>query len=535
MKSNQNHLRKIGTTALAIAALSLSGLESKAQFLQDAIRVAQPDYGSTARFKALGNAQTSLGGDLSSIGGNPAGLGFFNQSDIGLSFDFLSDVNDANYFDSNSNNSLNKLGLSQAAVVFNFPTVRARGSNLQDGWLNFNVGIGYHKTNDFNSTLGYSGINPSSTFAHFLADKRDSPFGEIEGDFGWESYLVDFNESSPNNTYHYPTVLEGDNAQKNILTDRGQQSTTNISFGSNYSNKLYLGFSLGLSSFRYDTNQLFSESGYTKSFYDIQIENPYSEFLDSNSDAYQFLEAEYDLEYSYKQKTQGTGVNATLGVIYKPAPNVNIGLSATTPTWYHVSDEAFTFMDTWYYDNASATEPFFTYNSDQIENYLEYNLRTPYRVSGGVSTVFGMGLVSVDLEYVDYSSMRFSASDALSQNQKIDLDNEMNQGIKDTYTSAMNVRAGAEYMFAQNLLGRIGYSHKGSPYKDSDFKTQTISGGLGYRINNLYIDLTYQNFQQSFSSSPYTIDTDFWKEAENPSADIKNMRHNVYLTLGFKF
>lgn len=534
MKSNKNRLNTFGITALAIVALSITALESQGQYLQDIIRVAQPEYGSTARFKALGNAQTSLGGDLSSIGGNPAGIGFFNQSDIGLSFDFLSDNVESDYFGSNNTNSLNKFGLSQAAVVFNFPTVRARGSNLQDGWLNFNIGIGYHKTNDFNSTIGYSGQNTSSTFAHFLSDQMDSPLGGIEGDFGWESFLIDYNKSNPNNTYHYPAVLEANNSQLNTFTDRGQQSTTNISFGSNYSNKLYLGLSLGLSSYRYNTKQLFRESGYTKSYYDIISENPDSEFVDENSDAYQFLEAEYDLEYNYRQQTHGTGVNATLGLIYKPVPSVNIGLSATTPTWYNVSDEAFTYMDTWYYDNAAATEPFFTYNSDEIENYLEYNIRTPYRINGGVSSVFGMGLVSVDLEYVDYSSMHFSASDALGLTQKTDLDQDINQGIKDSYTSAVNVRAGAEYMFAENILGRIGYAHRGSPYKNADLKSETVSGGLGYRINNMYIDLTYQHFSQSYSSNPYVIDNEWWN-TENPEATIKNTRHNVYLTLGFKF
>src|SRR5690554_2444476 len=81
--------------------------QAQAQYLSETIRIAQPDYGSTARFKAMGNAQTSLGGDLSSLGGNPAGLGFFNQSDIGFSLDFLADIHDGNYFGTNSNYPIN--------------------------------------------------------------------------------------------------------------------------------------------------------------------------------------------------------------------------------------------------------------------------------------------------------------------------------------------------------------------------------------------------------------------------------------------
>lgn len=524
---------KIGVLASVLPFLLMPSLNAEAQYLQDVIKVAQPDYGSTARFKAMGNAQTSLGGDLTAIGGNPAGLGFFNQSDISFSLDFLSDHNDVTYFGNNNLNSLNKLGLNQAALVFHTPSRRARGSNLTTGWLNFNFGVGYHKTNNFNSTLGYSGINTSSTFSHFLSDQADA--GLIEGDLGWESFMVDYNGSNPQNTYHYPAVLEQDNAQKNVLTDKGIQSTTNFAFGANYSNKLYLGASVGFTHYNFTTQQMFAEDGYTKSYDDIYRENPNSDFLDSSQDAFQLLEAEYSTEYNFSQTTKGNGVNATLGIIYKPIPNVNIGLSATTPTWNMVTDESSLFLDTWYYDNPQASDPFFSYNSEEIEDYIEYTIRTPYRISGGVSTVFGMGLISVDLEYTDYSSMHFSASDQLGLSLKQDLDRRMNDGIKSTYTSAVNFRAGGEYFFTENLLGRIGYSHRGSPYKDSELTTETVSGGLGYRINNMYLDLSYQHFNQSYISNPYTIDTGFWEGYSNPQADVTHTRHQVFMTIGFKF
>src|SRR5690606_3757401 len=147
------------------------------------------------------------------------------------------------------------------------------------------------------------------------------------------------------------------------------------SLGANYSNKLYLGMSIGLPSFRYTGTQTFTESGYMKSYYDIYAENPNSDFLDATSDAHEFLEADYQLEYNYDQTSRGTGVSGTIGLIYKPAPMVNIGISASTPTWYWVTDEGTTFFDTWYYD-AGANDPFFTYNSDESNDYLEYVIRT---------------------------------------------------------------------------------------------------------------------------------------------------------------
>src|SRR5690606_5696500 len=144
------------------------------------------EQGASARFKALGNAQTALGGDLSSISGNPAGLGFFGQSDIGLSFDFSSDVNKALYFGTNSKNNVDKLGINQAAAVFHIPMRRAQGSNLSSGWLNFNIGIGYHRTGNFNSTMGFTGINDESSYGHFMALED----GNLPGDIGWQFGMV---------------------------------------------------------------------------------------------------------------------------------------------------------------------------------------------------------------------------------------------------------------------------------------------------------------------------------------------------------
>lgn len=527
------YIKKI---ALSTMLLSVFGITAHGQYLQDVLRFSQPEQGATARFKGLGNAQTALGGDLSSISGNPAGLGFFGQSDIGISIDYANDLNKAGYFGTNSQHSVDKLGFNQLGAVFHIPARRARGSNLTSGWLNFNIGIGYNKTNNFNSTVGYSGENPSSTFAHFLSDEIDY-YNSNLGEFGYQGFIVDFNGMDPDNTYHYPIAAEGNNAQENTFTHSGTQSETNIAFGANYSNKFYIGASVGFSSFNYRGKQLFKEFGYTKNVGDIFPENPESEFVDESSDAYQILNAEYDLVYDYDQITQGRGVNAKLGFIFKPVPYINIGLSATTPTWYNVTDDAQELLDVSYYDNAEATEPFHDYFSDEDDGayYLEYKLRTPYRINGGVSALFGLGLVSADVEYVDYTSMHFSASDALGLDGKSEVDQNMANGIADTYKGAVNVRVGGEFMVADGLLIRAGYGHRGSPYKNQSITGQTVSGGLGYRINNMYVDLTYQHFSQSFDSNPYTVD-EWWGESiTTPTADLKNNRSSVFLTLGVKF
>lgn len=527
-------IKKI-SLGILVGLLTFSYQNSFGQYTQDILRFSTQDQGGTARFKGIGNAQTSLGGDLSSIHGNPAGLGFYNQSDFSVSLDYLNNKNSADYFGQNTQMDLNRLGFNQIGIVFNIPAKKEIGSDLRSGWLNYNIGIGYSKNSNYNSSVGYAGLNPNSTFAHFLADERDLNPNSLFGDFGWNSYLIDYSDYQPNNTYYYPSVLEGNNRQMNKLSERGDHSVTNISLGSNISNKFYLGFSLGFTSFKYDYSQKFDEFGMTKSYDDILRENPNSDFLNSSNDAYQLLEADYEMSYNFKQKTTGNGFNGTLGFIYRPVPQVNIGFSATTPTWYAVQDESTSYFDTWYFDNAQATQAFYEYNSDEYTDYLEYNMTTPYKISGGISAVFGAGLISADVDFIDYSSIKFSASDALGMTTKSDLDAAMKEQIRSTYTGAVNFRVGGEYRFTDQFLGRVGYANQGSPYKNEDIKTQVISAGLGYRINNIFIDAAYQNRKQDYNSSPYSVDNNFWGIDENPSATIKNQMHSVFLTVGFKF
>ena len=522
---------------LLIAAAFLVGTYGHvhAQYLQDVLHFSRPERGATARFKALGNAQTALGGDLSSISGNPAGLGFFNRSDFSVSLDYLSEGQKSTYFGTSSNKNVNRLGLGQIGVVFHLPTQRYTGDDLESGWLNFNIGIGHSKNNNFYQNLGYAGINPTSSFTHFLSDQRDLG-NEVEGLLGWDSYLIDFNETNPNNVYHYPSVLERNNSQRNSVKNQGFQSETNISFGANNSNIFYVGASIGLSTFSYKSNQSFKELGVFKSYDDFYRENPSSTFLDPSEDGYELLESEFDMNFNYNQNTRGSGINGKLGIIYKPTTQFNLGLSYSTPTWYKVIDEANTFMDTYYYQNSDASTPFFEVESDYIENYLEYNLRTPGRIHAGASGIFGLGLITADVEYVDYSSMKFSASNALSSAEKENVDNNMASGVKSTYTNALNYRVGGEYRITPEFLARIGYAHLGSPYKEVSTTTQTYSGGLGYRYHNIYVDLTYMQNAYSYTTNPYTIDTEWWGSTyANPVADVKVTRAQAFLTVGMKF
>ncbi|MDR1682109.1 MAG: TonB-dependent receptor, partial [Candidatus Symbiothrix sp.] len=56
----------------------------------DAVRLSRSDLKGTARGVAMGGAFGALGGDVTSIGINPAGLGIYRSSEINTSLGFTS-------------------------------------------------------------------------------------------------------------------------------------------------------------------------------------------------------------------------------------------------------------------------------------------------------------------------------------------------------------------------------------------------------------------------------------------------------------
>ncbi len=64
-------MKRIGLLLLAISFMFQGVI---AQNVDDALRYSQIFYGGTARFMSMGGAFTALGGDISSLSQNPAGL-----------------------------------------------------------------------------------------------------------------------------------------------------------------------------------------------------------------------------------------------------------------------------------------------------------------------------------------------------------------------------------------------------------------------------------------------------------------------------
>ena len=72
---------------MAVCGLVLS-MTVSAQNAYDAEHLLGNDLNGTARFVGMGGAMGALGGDISVMGTNPAGIGIFRSNDVSVSLGF---------------------------------------------------------------------------------------------------------------------------------------------------------------------------------------------------------------------------------------------------------------------------------------------------------------------------------------------------------------------------------------------------------------------------------------------------------------
>jgi len=490
-------------TAVAIVVLAQN---SFAQYSQDAVLFSTGQTGSTSRIKAIGNTQTAVGGDLSSISGNPAGIGFFTHSEAAFTPEYNSSNIKSTYLGTANSGTSSNLNLNNAAAVFYSRLNTPRGSDKTQGWLSLNFGVSFNRKNDFYANVNYGGKNNNNSITDYYASLAntygvDPTNGNSLQDWAYNHALIDqyyINPSNPSLGATYRGNAKPGVTQSNAMQREGGENEFSLSMGANYSNKLYLGLGIGITSLRYNVDNTFTESGAAS-------------ILDANNNP---INVTYTSVYNQNQVTTGDGFNARLGLIYKPVDAVRIGATFTTPTYYTVQDDYSESLRTQY--NVGAPGP-----GGPADYPFTYNFHTPLKVSGGMAVFFGSyGFITADAEYVDYSSVKLSSTDGYDATQD-------NHDIKTGYQSTANIHAGGELRLDQ-LFIRGGYNIQGNPQKGVE-STKTISGGLGVRFEKFYVDATFTNVKGTQLVTPYTVATN------TPVANLDKTYNNGYLTVGFRF
>ena len=497
------------------AALLAASVVAGAQNMYDAITFSQNHYFGTARSMAMGNAVTAVGGDLGSIGINPAGsaVAGYGQFAItpGLTISSVSSSfspEGENAYGLPNKTGSTRMNLPNIGFTMNYRTGR------RSGVKSLTFGILSNQTNNYNFVSdGFGSNSQTSKIAEFanaaygyservLAEynsfnNSDVPWdiltayqGGMFGPYGWDGLYAGVTESiSDDGSYHY---VPGTLAQTSSLSKRGSKNDLILNLGMNISDKVYLGFNVGLPTARYRYSESFYEAAANPDQFPIVFEDGqelYTTWFNRGS-------------YNYQYRADVDGIYAKIGVILRPVESLRIGASFQTPT-------ALTISESWqYYASTTFDDPYYDDSETSPLGEYSYSLRTPYRASFGAAYIFGKkGLVSVDYELADYSVMRFSQV----HRDRMTNDDFATQNWTNKYFAGLshNVRAGVEFKLTPEFSLRAGYTLTTSPeryWTDSDGRTVTADDfsadfySYFNRIKSLLTPHYYGDRTQSFSA-----------------------------------
>ena len=559
-------------TFIAISLL-LTAVTAGAQTMYDALTFSQNNYYGTARSMGMGNAMTAVGGDLGSVGINPAGSAVYNYSQFTITPNVTISsmnsswsaypVNGTDTYTGEINRNLSRFTMPNIGATVNFKTGRRRGLK------GVTYGFVVNSVNNYTGQMMAGGKNDKTSYQSSMAvsaDGYDIDFlnGYLNGSGqsidDWRhpyenaddrGYYTPWNvitnaqagsianygdANDPDYYYRYIAATEGfiQTSEKdqygNYIYDiflggplnqsfgrkvTGGKTDAILNLGFNFNDKFFLGFNLGITSLNYNYDEYFKEAAVDPSDFRIDYDEATTYFSD------------YRTRYSYS--ADGAGVYGKIGFIALPAEGLRIGAAIQTPTTLFIDEIWRQSTDVNYQNssfNGSATSP---------EGNFSYRLTTPYRANAGLAYTFmGMGLLSVDYELTDYKTMKFKdREDGWS-----DTFDEVNQDIADHMGKSHSVRIGAEVKPVPEFAVRAGYNFTITPEYNGGVtlndKLHIISVGVGYSSKgSFFADLAarYSAFSDEFIS-PYA---DYLSDVASPMILTKRERYDITATLGWRF
>ena len=146
-------MKRIAITTFAL----LFTLAVFGQGSDDACLFSQTYYQGTAKALGMGNALGAVGGDMTSVCINPAGLGIYRSSEFTTTVNLLDNHARSTYY--GTSNGANQMRLSIPNVGYVSTKQKSNYRNLR--FTQF--GIGLTRTNDYNTHAFARGINPTSS------------------------------------------------------------------------------------------------------------------------------------------------------------------------------------------------------------------------------------------------------------------------------------------------------------------------------------------------------------------------------------
>ena len=472
---------------LFVALMSLPMLQ--AQQIQDALRYSQSEIRGTARFRALSGAFGALGGDLSAVNINPAGSSVFSKSHAALSLNINDYTNDASYFSGNQLVNDSGFSLNQGGAAFVF-----KSSNPDAVWKKFTIGVAYDRVNNFDNQWSVVGVNNQSnnfdnTIASYFFDFANGlPLSDISATqnelvndayvrigsgfngfnrqqafLGFESGILEPDDIDDDNNTTYLLNVDSGNFTHNFTNlETGYNGKLAFNLSGQYGDNFYVGANLNSHFIDYERS---------------------TSLFETNSNGGLISE----IDFRNVVNTTGNGFSFQLGSIFKLNKSLRLGLTYDSPTWFNIRRQLVQFLDT----NDLVDQNLEPIDPRVINEFPDFKVRTPSKVSGSLAYVFGkQGLLSFD-----YSRRDFGGTELKNSDNQIITNTQQNNLL----TTASTYRLGGEYVYNQ-ISFRGGYRLQESPYKNGETvgDLNGYSLGLGYNFGNTRFDLTFDQSNQSF-------------------------------------
>jgi len=462
----------------------------------DALRYSWLSFGGSARYNGMAGAFGAVGGDMSCMAVNPAGLARFTKSEMELSFG-LTETTSISTF-----NGTEKTGSRVNFTLNNFGIVGAYKTRETSDWKTIQFGLSYNKLVNFNGQTVINGKNNSSLLDVFADDAYGIPESALYDARPFTSgpaylaYLID-----PDDTvvHSYSTQIPyGGVEQTRTITKKGGVNETGITLSGNYMDKFYIGATIGFPGVRYSEEYSHKEV----------VQDP---SLDLR-----------DFTFNQSLLTRGIGINAKIGAIYLPFEWLRIGAALHTKTAYSLSDR-------WSTDIVSHFDNGDTYHEPSDLGNYNYKLRTPSRFIGSLAVVIQKwGMISADYEFVNYSTAILKSTNYDPTEYSFNTEND---AIKNNYQGASNIRLGGEIRLKPFLL-RGGYAIYGSPFKSdvvsNDGTKRSVTFGAGYRNHYFFADAAY--VLTKWKEDYYMYDPDYTN-----GAVVENIYGQISFSCGIRF
>lgn len=549
----------------AQSAAAQNGFRFGGEVMQQALispeqmaRLSQDQHLGTARSMAMGSAFTSLGGDMSTLFINPAGLGMYRTNEFSLTplVTLSRSENGAKEYRSN-----NSSRFAMANIGF--------ALNLYEGTgqlISLNMGFAYNRIADLNfrtsfqSNSPYSGGAAAPSLLRVMAGEltASNRFPDDEGFLGYygrtapnlwgpmmayNSYLLNPYDDGAGPYYeadhigHNATVGDFYN-----LESRGSIGEYALSLGANIANKLYLGLSFGVQTLSQRVNLYYGED------YRYLGENGATVPAVNQAGQELIRQADY-LHYNQYAHLSGVGFDLKIGAIFRPIEAVRIGVAYHSPTWYSIDHEYAGQMASMVYDNDEKKYYPSDVNTDGTWSDVagdRWEISTPSKLMLGISYTFGKrAILSLDYERDWYNAIRVRNTPFwLPETTPFS-----RESFKERFAATNAVRLGGEFKATPRWALRAGVGYTSTMVREKALLNSPlpeqildISAGMGFVLTrSMTLDVAYRYSATSCSDYRLFYGARLAADGMPELLDASGLystdytHHQILLTLGFKF